>query len=72
MSEYPKIIERPYKVYAVTTKKYRRLDRPWEIFPEEHFEFLKAFRLESDAEAYAERESEDYEVVKIEVVDGQG
>lgn len=65
MSEYPKVIERPYKVY--------RGERDDEYdyaggLASHHVEWTygKSFRLESDAAAYAERISEDYEFVKIE------
>lgn len=65
MSEYPKVIERPYKVYR-GEQEYswpfngatERTEVIW------HYE--KSFLLESDAEAYAERLAEDYEFVKIE------
>lgn len=66
MSQYPKIIERPYKVYMGEQKYYMepfggsltRGDVCWG--------YSKSFRLESDAEAYAERIAEEYEFVKIE------
>lgn len=66
MSEYPKVIERPYKV-LVGEPEY--ISGGWNE-PDEvvgvNYEYKKSFRLESDAEAYAERMSEDYEFVKIE------
>lgn len=61
MSEYPKVIERPYKVYTgiwITNKYFPEGKVKWS--------YNRSFWLESDAEAYAERESEDYEFVKIE------
>lgn len=65
MSEYPKVIERPYKVYGGEQEWVTGHD--WN--PERAgicWSFSRSFRLESDAEAYAERISEDYEFVKIE------
>lgn len=64
MSEYPKIIERPFKVYvgeAEYVEDYSNL-----IQTGVSWSYRRSFRLETDAEAYAERESEDYEFVKIE------
>lgn len=65
MSEYPKIIERPFKVFVgeveyvdCFSKGRVRADITWS--------YRRSFRMETDAEAYAERESEDYEFVKIE------
>lgn len=51
------IIERPYKVYSGHESRYDG-DITWI--------HQKSFNLRSDAEAYAERISEDYEFVKIE------
>ena len=57
MSDYPKVFERPYKVMS-------GFESEWD--GDIRWTFLKAFHLESDAEAYAERMSEDFEFVKIE------
>lgn len=71
MSEYPKIIERPYKVFTGEAE-YVEDYGGGRVQTGVSWHYRRSFRLESDAEAYAERESEDYEFVKIEVVDGQG
>lgn len=65
MSEYPKVIERPYKVYYGEQEYSLNYD---DSLPETLVDWTydKSFRLESDAEAYAERLAEDYEFVKIE------
>jgi hypothetical protein len=55
---YPKIIERPYKVYHGYPDDSYTSGVYWE--------HDKSFELESDAEAYANRIAEDYEFVKIE------
>lgn len=65
MSEYPKVIERPYKVYR------GERDDPYDYaggltVHHVEWEYEKSFHLEKDAEAYAERIAEDYEFVKIE------
>lgn len=62
---YPKVIERPYKVYVGTSEYVDRWDTGLERVGI-HYSYSRSFRLESDAEAYAERMSEDYEFVKIE------
>lgn len=71
MSDYPKIIVRPYKVFTGEAE-YVEDYGGGRVKTGVYWSYRKSFRLESDAEAYAERESEDYEFVKIEVVDGQG
>ncbi len=66
MTDYPKVIERPYKV-LVGEAEY--IAGGWGEADEVvgvNYEYKKSFRLESDAGAYAERMSEDYEFVKIE------
>lgn len=65
MSDYPKVIERPYKVY-MGEAEYVWMCGGKMDFTEVNYAYKKSFRLESDAEAYAERISEDYEFVKIE------
>lgn len=68
MSEYPKVIERPYKVYGGEQEWVTGID--WN--PERvgiSWSFSRSFRSEKDAEYYAERISEDYEFVKIEKKD---
>lgn len=65
---YPKDIERPYRVYAVTREEWPAIRSGY--ISDDWMEFLKAFRLESDAEAFAERMSEDYLKVRIERVEG--
>lgn len=57
MSEYPNVIERPYKVLTGFCSRWEGGVR---------WSHERSFRLESDAEAYAERIAEDYEFVKIE------
>lgn len=64
--EYPKIIERPYKVYTgVPEYEYSYKDMAT-IQTGVEWTYDKSFRLESDAEAYAERTSGEHEFVKIE------
>lgn len=65
MSEYPKVIERPYKVYTGYQNEVMYVTGPTEKTYVD-WRYDRSFRLESDAEAYAERISEDYEFVKIE------
>lgn len=65
MSEYPKVIERPYKVYYGEQEYALNYGYSQEATLVE-WTYARSFRLESDAEAYAERISEDYEFVKIE------
>lgn len=57
MSEYPKVIELPYKVFTGVANGYSG---------RVNWSHLRSFSLESDAEVHAERFSEDYEFVKIE------
>lgn len=59
------IIERPYKVFTGNAKQWINSQNA-AIMHEAHFEFSRGFHTRSDAEAYAERISEDYEFVKIE------
>lgn len=63
---YPKIIERPYKVY---TGQPQYIAEDWESEPVMHsvvWTYDKSFELESDADAYANRIAEEYEFAKIE------
>lgn len=60
------IIERPYKVYA---GEQEYVDGNWGEDPQRtgvSWTYKHSFRNWVDAEAYAERISEDYEFVKIE------
>lgn len=63
---YPKIIERPYKVYYGTQNYVfvTALDGP--ELGSVDWTYDKSFELDSDADAYANRIAEDYEFVKIE------
>lgn len=65
MSEYPKIIERPYKMY---TGEQEYIDNGGReaIRAEISWTYRHSFELESDAVAYANRAAEDFEFVKIE------
>ncbi|QDK01480.1 hypothetical protein SEA_LEEROYJENKINS_84 [Microbacterium phage LeeroyJenkins] len=67
---YPKIIERPYKVYTgaqdYETGYNLDSDRVETVRASVSWYYDKSFELESDAEAYADRIAEDYEFVKIE------
>lgn len=63
---YPKIIERPYKVYT-GVQNYVFVSTP--DGPHRgsvEWTYDKSFELESDADAYANRIAEEYEFVKIE------
>jgi hypothetical protein len=63
---YPKIIERPYKVYYGEQEYKFSYDAGTLVKTEIDWTYDKSFHLESDANAYAERISEEYEFVKIE------
>jgi len=76
MSEYPKIIERPYKVFVGEAEEieylgeYGGAESTWErVISDISWRYVRSFRRSSDAEAYAERKSEEYEFVKIEQVE---
>lgn len=66
MSGYPKVIERPYKVFVGEAEYVDSWDEGL-VRTGVSYSYKRSFRLESDAEAYAERMSEDYEFVKIEM-----
>lgn len=61
MSEFITVIKRPYKVYTGELKYSDSRGNPSGIV----YTFSRAFRSKKDAMAYAERESEDYEFVKV-------
>lgn len=66
------IIERPYKVYA---GEQEYVDGNWGEDPQRvgiSWTYKHSFREWRDAEAYAERISEDYEFVKIEEKENTG
>lgn len=65
MSEYPKIIERPYKVYS---GKQKYIDRPCgeSIRTEILWTYRHSFESEPDANVYATRAAQNFEFVKIE------
>lgn len=64
--EYPKIIERPYKVFTGVPAYEYRLEVKSLVWTGVEWTYDKSFRKERDAAVYAERISEDYEFVKIE------
>lgn len=70
MSEYPKIIERPYKVFT-GEPEYEYGFQQELVRTGVSWTYQRSFRLGSSAETYAEKMSESYELVKIEVVDGR-
>lgn len=67
---YPKIIERPYKVYTgiqLYADQYSFEDRSTSVVRADvQWRYDKSFNLETDAEAYANRVAEEHEFVKIE------
>lgn len=65
MSEYPKLIENKYWVWA-GGYEYYSLSQEEAVTTGIHWEFKRAFKLASDASAYAERIAEDHQIVKIE------
>lgn len=67
MSEYPKIIERPYKVYT-GEQEYDSggYQSPGPMRTEVSWTYRHSFESESDAVGYANRAAEDFEFVKIE------
>lgn len=63
---YPKIIERPYKVYTGTQRYDYNFRESVYVRTGVDWVYDKSFDLETDAEAYANRVAEEHEFVKIE------
>ena len=65
MSDYPKIIERPYRVYT-GEPEYMLSNDGSQPLNRIYWTYRYSFNLESDAEAMAERLAEENQFVKIE------